>query len=275
MTLIQPDKHAIYNNLGGGLGNQMFQYAFGLALATHKKARLYSGIYSLLRDKRRAYALNEFDIKTPIITKKLKKIRSIRHIIEPHFHYWHDVMNVPLPCRIEGYWQSERYFLAIEEQIRQTFDLSRFHNQDTQDPYRRIKQAQHSVGVHIRRGDYLRKVTIKYHGILQTDYYEKARTLMEQRYPNATFFVFSDEPDKAYQELRHWSRTQFIHQKNLYQDMMLLSACQHQIVANSSFSWWAAWLNRYPHKTIIAQQRWFLNKNLDTKDLIPAGWLKI
>jgi hypothetical protein len=132
-----------------------------------------------------------------------------------------------------------------------------------------------SVALHVRRGDYLTNTSAaNYHGVCSLLYYQKAIDLLSSQYSNLYFYVFSDDIKWAESNLTIPFPTTFIGHNfgdQSFQDLRLISRCKHQIIANSSFSWWGAWLNSYENKTVIAPKKWFLN-NKKTESLFPPSW---
>jgi hypothetical protein len=174
---------------------------------------------------------------------------------------------------LSGFWQSERYFANHGHQLRTDLVLKK------PLPSAAVKLAVQmasspSVAMHVRRGDYLTdpKALVK-HGVTSAHYYQTALQLMIEKLGGVDLYVFSDDPD--------WVRTNIQHSNIIFvsdfgfsaeQDLWLISVCQHQIIANSSFSWWGAYLNDYANKIIVAPQPWFDAKHMAQQDIIPAGW---
>jgi Glycosyl transferase family 11 len=146
-----------------------------------------------------------------------------------------------------------------------------------------IKAARLPVSVHVRRGDYLKPGTAEVHGILGEPYYRNALGRLDDAIGHdAELFVFSDDPAAAEQVLSFVPRSRLVHVRGdparPWEDMALMSHCRHHVTANSSFSWWGAWLNRAPDKIVIAPQAWFTPNQLmtmSTTDLYPSGWLPV
>lgn len=244
--------------LKGGLGNQMFQYAYGRNLALKQKAVLELD-RSFLRRRfwqkmigvtPRGYELEEFNIKAGFA--------------KPDFR-----------PRREGYWQNEKYFKKIRPFLLREFTLKK----ESEDflKLKKLVRNSSSVSIHFRRGDYVASLaTNKYHGVLNLDYYMKAIKVINKRVKNSHFFVFSDDVE--------WVKKNFSIRKQItyisgdyaltnIEEMLLMSMCKHNIVANSSFSWWGAWLNKNPRKIVVAPKRWFMVKtDLQT---IPRSWIKL
>ena len=285
--------------LNGGIGNQMFQYAAAKSLALHHKTELRLDITpghdKTMPDelKQRPFDLHYFnlpdlfannaDIKSFIpkthlekISEKAKPNHKRKIYREPFFHYDNNFYNAGPNVYLKGLWQSEKYFFRFEKQIR---NILRF-NDDTirsfADITNKIKD-QNSISIHIRRGDYLAKVSLDVLGLLPLAYYHQAIELIKSKTQNTVFYFFSDDID--------WVKTNLQIPEAIYvsnktttshiEDLYLMSQCRHNIIANSSFSWWGAWLNSNPDKIVIAPKKWFNNGPKDTQDLIPEGWLKI
>lgn len=294
---------SIIANIVGGLGNQMFQYAaarvlsekLGLPLkVTQDMFEVYRSHYGPELDRVFSISFTVADplevkdllgilraapaIRRALASRYLAVLRGDSFIVEPHFHYWQGLQDrARYGGYLQGYWQSERYFLSHAAQIRSAF---RF-RLDLSDANRSIAHAisqRTSVSVHVRRGDYVNNAkTLAKHGTCSLGYYFSAIETMLQRFPEARFFAFTDDPQWVVSELqsRYPELTLVNHNKGLnsHNDMRLMSLCQHHIIANSSFSWWGAWLNPNPDKTVIAPARWFasIDKwNID--DLIPKQW---
>jgi len=137
-----------------------------------------------------------------------------------------------------------------------------------------------SVGVHVRRGDYVSdKRTNEFHGCCGTDYYAKALTYVMDRCPDPVFYVFSDDIEWVSAHMTFPGKTVYVKSdpQAPAADMHMMSRCSHQIIANSSFSWWGAWLNNDPNKIVVAPRRWFADElhNANTKDLIPESWVRL
>jgi len=135
-----------------------------------------------------------------------------------------------------------------------------------------------SISIHIRRADYLDKNTNEKHGCCSMDYYRQAINYMSKMVEKPTFFIFSDDIEFSKHALKSPFQVRFVDhngpEKN-YEDLILMSNCSHNIIANSTFSWWAAWLNRNPDKIVIAPSRWFTDSRLNSNNIIPDKWLKL
>ncbi|MBC7947013.1 MAG: alpha-1,2-fucosyltransferase [Chitinophagaceae bacterium] len=280
--------------LQGGLGNQLFQYAAAKALATRLGRGFKSEIItSLQKDKLRTIALN--DLQAPFELATPKEIRNFiqfpllyrhkpalvarmgKHIYrEPHFQYDPHFLTLTDPVYLDGFFQSPKYFQDIEELIRQDFQVR---SEQVQAVMQKGKEltAKSSVAIHIRRGDFANAKAVNYHGILTSEYYMKAIEVIKSKVPGASFHFFSDDiawvkekiPMDKGSELVSLQTTSSI------EDFYLMTKCQHNIIANSSFSWWTAWLNNNPGKNVIAPKKWFVVEGINTDDLIPAGWIRL
>lgn len=222
----------------GGLGNQMFQYAAGLAVAKRlgENLELNTSFYQEYKD--REYQLFHF----PISGRVTDSIGPRIH--EDGFAY----QEINQSGMMVGYWQSEKYFADIEADIRTEFALPK-----TQLDY---------VAIHVRRGDYLQLPHV-FH-TQSVEYYEEAK----EHFPGADFLAFSDDPSWVKENLP-WADV--VEGNPPIVDMALMASCDGMIMANSSFSWWAAWLG---NKTVVAPTKWFTCGH-DTRDLIPDRWIKI
>jgi hypothetical protein len=197
---------------------------------------------------------------------------------EPHFHFDPAVHDVIPPVHLIGYWQSERYFQHISDIIRR--ELTPIESPDSKNE-RALEKilGSTSVAVHVRRGDYVdNPVTAAYHGVPSVKYYTSAMDYIASRVSNAIFYVFSDDLHWASQNLGQLAPVELMTADGPdcgFRDIQLMSACKHHILANSSFSWWGAWLNTSSNKIVIAPTPWFLNNALDTRDLLPRGWIRM
>jgi hypothetical protein len=279
--------------LTGGLGNQMFQYAASKALAIKLNTELYldkTHFFTTPMGKKnlRSYELSQFSIdqkfRQPTFhwIKKYLKVKQVysgfKTYVEPHVHFSSVFFNITDKTYIEGFFQSEKYFKDYEAEIRNDFKFKNPPQGLNLELFKKI-QGCNAVSVHVRRGDYVNNPeTLKLHGICGLDYYQNAVELIAEKVENPYFFLFSDEPEWVQKNLKLSHPYEVIsHNKGAssFEDMRLMSTCKHNIIANSSFSWWGAWLNNNLGKTVIAPKHWFVNPNWDSKDIIPNSWIKI
>lgn len=283
-------------NLIGGLGNQMFQYAAGRALALRRGADLFIDRRGFLEYKPHSYGLDPFRARVEDapndalpagrgngfervlrgfgIGKRLPVVR------EKGFGFQPSLLEQSAPAYLDGYWQSERYFNDYASVIRDDFTVIREPSPGNAEWLARIKGTL-SVSLHVRRGDYVTNPEAnKFHGTCGIDYYERAIRLLHGRLgADLEFFVFSDDPGWVRNHLRFGGFAHHFVTDNdaatNYEDLRLMAACRHHIIANSTFSWWGAWLNPLPGKLVVAPARWFRSGDLDDRDLVPQGWLRI
>jgi hypothetical protein len=291
----------IISHLLGGLGNQMFQYAAGRALAVSRAEDFYVDLrdfnhYELHNgyELGRVFKLNEKNINQISLSKKLNwqttgllgrifrqplasLFRSKSIAIEPHFNYWPNIKKIPSPVYMRGYWQTEKYFQDCKSVIREDFS---FKNEliDLNKELSLDIKASKSVAIHVRRGDYvLDRKTAKVLVVQDINYYKSAIRYMASRVDCPNYFIFSDDIEWVKENFKFLPNITVVSHNqcaNSHFDMQLMSLCQHNIIANSSFSWWGAWLNDNPSKIVIAPQKWFINGANDS-DLIPSGWIKL
>lgn len=205
--------------------------------------------------------------------------RLLRYSVfrERFFHFDPEVLCLPNKVYLEGYWQSERYFAEHTEDIRREFTMKQpclGRNRELADAIASVN----AVSLHVRRGDYVTDAkTNAAHGVCAVDYYCKAADMIARAVENPVFFLFSDEPEwvAANLDLRY-PVVHIGHNGDApHEDLRLMSQCRHHIIANSSFSWWGAWLSANPDKIVIAPKRWFNDPAINTDDLTPAGWQRI
>lgn len=289
--------------LMGGLGNQMFQYATGRALSLRLGVPLKLDL-NFLFDRTfrenftyRDFELEHFNVDADIANVDDVKYYSVRNKFYKAFNryilsketvfYFHEKTftynkqfeYLPRNTYMEGYWQTEKYFRAIKPNLLQEFTVRDEPNGLNSQILESI-QSQESVSVHIRRGDFVSNNAInEYHGICDIGYYNEAIKRIASSISNPTFYFFSDDIEWAEATFKGLTfECKFVANntgKNSFEDMRLMSNCKHNIIANSSFSWWGAWLNQNPEKIVVAPERWFSKKEIDTSDLIPSEWVKL
>ena len=290
----------------GGLGNQMFQYAAGRRLAHHLNTVLKLDLSFLKSEQNsttsRRYELEHLNITAEIATheenaefivRSTTPLHSIlqysrqalglplpvkRVIAEQHFHFDPAVLAAPDNTFLDGYWQSEKYFIDISEIIHREFTVT----SDPDDWNRRLAEeikGYESCAIHVRRGDYITNSIINaHHGICPLDYYYAAIGMVISQVAKPHFFVFSDDSEWVRDNLKIHRQATFVDlngPSHGYEDLRLMSLCRHHVIANSSFSWWGAWLARNPDKIVIAPERWFSNNDIKTHDLLPERWHRI
>lgn len=282
----------------GGLGNQLFQYAMGKSLSLKLDEDLILDATSFNEYKLHNYSLSHFNISARLSNEEdldilsnglvSKCLRSLG--LRPQVNYFVDkqdgfdrAINSIKKGSVnyfDGYWQSFKYFEDIKDVILNDFKLL---VPPTDLDLATIKQINDSsaVSVHIRRGDYVTsQSTNQIHGTCDIDYYKRAILEIENRFPNSTYFIFSDDIEWVKSNLVIQSPHYYVEHNDAnsnFQDLRLMSLCNHNIIANSTFSWWAAWLNQHSDKTILAPSRWFNDERLQSNyvDLCPYDWTKI
>jgi len=277
----------------GGLGNQMFQYAFyrslqnkGISvyadLSDFDEYPLHNGyelerIFNLKVKKPSKFLLNLFrPNQTKWIFRKLKRILNLKNtyrVEENEFMFDASFFNNANKYYF-GYWQNEEYFHDIAEKIKHDFKFPKIAATENQTVLQQIVDTE-SVAIHVRRGDYLKDPL--FGGICTLDYYEQAILSLNSKIKDAQFFVFSDDMAWCRQNLNLKKATYIDWNKgnNSYIDMQLMSNCKHNIIANSSFSWWGAWLNNNNNKVIIAPKKWIANLTPNDCNICPKTWIKI
>jgi hypothetical protein len=299
-------------SLMGGLGNQMFQYAAGKALATRHGVALALDLSGFQNYALRAFLLDRLSVpeaepgrafevnrnKASNFTRSIWKQRADRVLAwvglpklavpaneyrEPHFHYDPAFEKLGPQTSLFGYFQSERYFGGIVDTLRDCFNPREPFGVPAAQMMSRIDRSRLCVSVHVRRGDYLKPGTAEFHGVLGEAYYREAIGRIESAVGEPPeFFVFSDNPAVAEQLLNFIPSSRLVHVRGdpdrPWEDMALMARCRHHVIANSSFSWWGAWLNRSTDKVVVAPRAWFAPaelKRIHTADLYPPGWILV
>ena len=278
--------------LTGALGNQMFQFAAGycaakkrntelnLDLSWFNRRNLHNGfeldnvfnIYSQIDFLNRPLSFKKFNLKDFFI----KIDRSYETFDEPHFQYTSKITKIPEHCFLRGYWQSEKYFEEFSNEIKSIFSFNKPLNEENNKIAQSIINSR-SVSIHIRGGDFLLKRNQKHQVDLKKYYSDAIKTVLKN-HTNPKFFIFSDDFDWVSKNNLIESNYVFVRinqEKNSFLDMQLMSLCDVNIIANSSFSWWSAWLNNKMDKSIFAPKNWFSDPSIITDDLIPKSWNKI
>lgn len=285
----------------GGLGNQMFQYAAARAVAQRNNVPIKLDISWYESQELRSYRLDHFNISADIAaseeiasvkgesfvgiqaklfrwSQKFLPYYKRRVIKEQSLQFDPNIRKVPFNAYLIGNWQSEKYFADISKVIHEEFrvkDKPDLQNQEVEE----IIHDTQSVSVHIRRGDYVSNLLVKQiHGTCDPEYYKKGIELIVNRVADPHLFIFSDDPQWAIENLTYDHPTTFVSHNDPsrdYEDLRLMSMCKYHITANSSFSWWGAWL---ASKAIITvnPKKWFTDGNEEkNKDRWPPDWISI
>ena len=278
----------IHARLHGRLGNQMFQYAAARALATrHGTAVALDARGALHRGEGVLTRVFDLDLADPgpLPPAKHESLPGYalwrylggrpRYVRERGLGYNPRFATLPDGVYLHGYWQSERYFAAIADRIRADFTFPAFSNTQNAEMAAQISESL-AISLHVRRGDY---VALKAHVLCDQAYYDAALArVLDGLEGSPTVFVFSDDPGWAKDNLPlpcDKVVVDFNGPETDFEDMRLMSLCRHNIIGNSSFSWWAAWLNAHADKRVAGPARWFGDPNLSNPDILPEGWMKI
>ncbi|MBA2611420.1 MAG: alpha-1,2-fucosyltransferase [Bacteroidetes bacterium] len=287
----------------GGLGNQLFQYAAGIALANYHKTELFLDISYLNADTKGAYTKRKFELDKFNITAKLADIKILENfnfdenifrmrlkklspglfnkmIFNEHqFNFHNNFLKLPNTTYLNGYWQSEKYFNSFRVKLLEEITLTMPLSEEALAVDGKIREV-NSVSLHVRRGDFVSlKSANHFHGHLDIDYYKLAFEKINTKIKDATYFIFSDDMDWCKANFDFIPSKKFVDGEmnniSTHEELILMSHCRHNIIANSSFSWWGAWLNQNSDKIVIAPKNWFADKTINTNDLIPGNWIKI
>ena len=309
------DSKIVVVKIFGGLGNQMFQYAIGRSISKYFGVEFHIDSYSGFRNDfyQRRFGLNHFNIQADevdpeILPKKIVNgsrflfiqklldffdnrfpyinfllyLRNWEIVYEKNLNFNPSVFNLSKNKYITGYWQSELYFKDVREDLLKEFSLKSPLDSINYRFAENIKNT-NSVGVHYRRlhgisNGVVSKSNSTVLGVVSDDYYESAIDYMNQHNSDMILFIFSDDINWVRTNVEFNNKVVFVDingDDQNYLDMYLLSLCKHQIIANSSFSWWAAWLNLNESKIVISPENWYIDKKKNMNDTIPTSWLKI
>ena len=198
--------------------------------------------------------------------------------MERHFHFDPEVASLPDGVCLEGYWQSERYFAQVADRVRHDLTLEKPPAGRDAELLAEIA-AGNAVSLHVRRGDYVTDPAASAtHGVCPLDYYRRAIAFIAERVADPVFFLFSDDPEWTRANLDLGGAATLVDHNGPdrgHEDLRLMSHCDHHIIANSSFSWWGAWLDPRPQKMVVAPRQWFRDASKDTSDLIPESWVQL
>lgn len=288
--------------LKGGLGNQLFQYAYGRAVSLKLETPLVLDISGYNDqseiDTQREFQLecfnlqaavsnNSRDTKIDSIKKLMEKVKGVvKNTLNPFDGYIFDPKNLQIKdgAHLDGSWQSEKYFADIETTLRYDLVLREKLGSKATLFKDRIKQVEDNGGVstsvHIRRTDYVtNKYANTYHGVLDMTYYQKAISTLQSKLcgKQLVLFIFSDDIDWVKENLKTDVPYVCVSRPEIadYEELYLMSCCGHNIIANSSFGWWGAWLNPRKDRIVIAPKRWVKDHRANTNDVIPLDWIKI
>jgi hypothetical protein len=287
----------ILSRIYGGMGNQMFQYAFGRMLAVKHKATFkiyfddcgfgwaeHSKHLTLTKFNIQAEIADETDRAQFICESKNKFVRGVHKLnrIVKGLHYIGDkalvhayhynALNTPDNSYTDGFWQSDLYFKDIEPIIRSDFSLKMPLSAHAKGIEQQIKSS-NAVSIHVRRGDYLKQTQT--YVICDVDYYNRAFSRIRKSIYEPTIFIFSNDAPWVKKQLKFDVPVVVVEGTEAHEDMHLMSCCKHNISSNSTFGWWGAWLNPSKDKIVILPERWLTDASINTDHYTVAGWLRI
>ncbi|MEI8128407.1 MAG: alpha-1,2-fucosyltransferase [bacterium] len=288
-------KNSVIMKLNGGLGNQMFQWALSRMIQETTDMDVSLDMSYFSKHYARDYQLNIFQIKpefvkNPITKFKLNVIWNLRKMLneqkllgyslysEKQFNFEPRISEIKANTYIEGFFQSELYFKCIEQKLREDFRFEAPPDEENQKIINKLYSVE-SIALHIRRGDYIQKERYKnIYANCSLDYYKRAVDYITKHCSEPILLVFSDDIEWVKKNLKLNHPCVFVSHNTgtkSYEDMRLMSLCTHNIIANSSFSWWGAWLNQNPSKIVVAPKKWFNDDEIIQTDVIPKTWIQL
>ncbi|MBU2366796.1 MAG: alpha-1,2-fucosyltransferase [Alphaproteobacteria bacterium] len=286
----------------GGLGNQMFQYSLGTYVAQVLGQQVVFNGDALAHYQDRPLALNLIGLETawsdaaevrtrlgplllPMWSRRLAASRYGRFIKHDRFITDEHGLTEGVVARLQageglyfhGYWQSAKIVAAVTPVLWDRFSFPAMTAKEA--AWRARIDSTNAIAIHLRRGDYASNPkAARHHGVLSADYYRRAAELLANRVADPVFYIFSDDPAYARSQLadRLPGSTQVVEtgSPHAWSDLDLMSHCQHNIIANSTYSWWSAWLNRNPDKLVVSPAPWFADQS-SSGDLIPPSWQQV
>ena len=285
----------IITRIIGGLGNQMLQYAYAKALeqkghevkidiSAFETYKLHGGyqldkynidLDSSIKDENDKFYKNTFFYK---VLRRFGMDFS-RRIKEKSLLFDKKLLEIDDNSYLDGYFQCEKYFKDIREIILKQFTINQDISNYTKEIKNKIQNSQNSCSLHIRRGDFVNSTNINIHGACDIEYYKKAIKYLEEKVEYINYFIFSDDIEWVKENLAIQNAI-YIDSKEKripHEDIYLMSLCKNNIIANSSFSWWGAWLNQNEKKIVIAPKRWFADDKLESqsKDIVCESWVSV
>ncbi len=241
----------------------MFELAYGLALQARGRQVCYDKSF-YTGNTFRKYSLGAFN--TPLLFSSPESPK----IWEKSLRYDESLLDVKFGTVI-GYFQSEKYFDSISHIVRREFVFRESLNREyAMGMYQEICSTPNSIALHVRRQDYV--ALQQFHGLVPLGYYNEGIARIRATYPDSQVFVFSDDINWCIENVEG----SIVLGTTEYEDMQLMAACQHAVIANSSFSWWGAWLgDNKPDRVVVAPQRWFTDPNMDSTDIVPDRWVRL
>jgi hypothetical protein len=267
----------------GGLGNQLFQYAAGRQLAYKHGVPLKVETfgYRLPKYSHHPYLLDKFNIAADR-ARPLDYVSLAARVLTGPVVAWEsskvNILHLRSHALLVGYWQNAEYFKDIEKLLHKEITLKNPSSAATRELAQRILCTE-AVSIHVRRTDYVNNPqNSAIFAECSLDYYRDAINVIAGRLSSPHFFVFSDDPAWARESLHSDFPMTFVTHNSARmaeEDLILMKQCKHHIIANSTFSWWGAWLNSYPGKIVIAPLRWYKDDHWNNRDLLPAEWIRL
>ena len=291
-------KENVIVKIQGGMGNQLFQYATAKALALRLGVELVLDLnwYIEKNNSHCKFVLDRFNLedktftssdKLPVIIRKVfykiaEKLSPLGGTLpvlkDVDFKFNSNLLNLQHPVFLDGYWQNELYFREYRQELINIFDIKSEINIETKQLLETITDS-NSICIHIRRGDYITNTkAANINGICSKDYYYQAINILTKNIDSPICYIFSDEPQWAKVNLEFEYQSVFVDinsKDNPELDFLLMRSCKYFIIANSTFSWWAAWLASFKEKKVIAPKTWFLNDILNKNMKLPENWIRI
>jgi Glycosyl transferase family 11 len=283
-----------------GLGNQLFQYAALRYYAKRYGAEIRIAVHpdAMCNGYPRPCQLQHFSIQAPMgersvwdrflctdnpwlkaasdLLRKVLRIQKCNEQVKDRFCFLRDLPLQPAVKTLYmwGYFQTYLMVEAVADELRLDLRFGQAASGKTLEVLNQIRSSKHAVSLHVRRGDSVLPAEGKV--VLPMEYYSDAISLFQQRLADPTFFVFSDDLPFAKENLPCDPKVVFVGHNDIFtahEDLRLMSACQHHIIANSTFSWWGAWLSSQPDKMVIAPRKWYVGKDSDNPNLCPPDWM--